>query len=182
MRQQHPQRLLFIEADMWDPFRCADLRHVDAVDFRAVHPIRIRNAQLKTVKSSADLEANRLDTDAKNENALLKEELKKLKQQMKDEQDARRAAIATDKKEGVLRDSIMELLAVTRCSGGDGGVDGGDDDDDDDDDVQLDDGDGVDFPLREGISPADSCPPESSFLSGVSPPRRGGSQFSLPGA
>ncbi|KAK1684628.1 hypothetical protein QYE76_045476 [Lolium multiflorum] len=58
--------------------------------------------------------------------------------------------------------------AVTRCSGGDGGVDGGDDDDDDGDDVQLDDdGDGVDFPLREGISPADSCPPESSFLSGV---------------
>ncbi|KAK1609742.1 hypothetical protein QYE76_033415 [Lolium multiflorum] len=56
---------------------------------------------------------------------------------------------------------------MTRCSGGDGGVDGGDDDDDDGDDVPLDDdGDGVDFPLREGISP-DSCPPESSFLSGV---------------
>ncbi|KAK1648204.1 hypothetical protein QYE76_066009 [Lolium multiflorum] len=55
---------------------------------------------------------------------------------------------------------------VSRCSGGDGSVDGGDDDDDDDDgdDVPLDDdGDGVDFPLREGISPADSCPPESSF-------------------
>ena len=53
-------------------------------------------------------------------------------------------------------------------SGGDGGDDGGDDDDGDGDDVQLDDGDdGVDFPLREGISPADSCPPESSFLSGV---------------
>ncbi|KAK1669615.1 hypothetical protein QYE76_057774 [Lolium multiflorum] len=57
--------------------------------------------------------------------------------------------------------------AVTRCSGGDGGVDGGDDDDDGGDDVPLDDdGDGV-IPLREGISPADSCPPESSFLSGV---------------
>ncbi|KAK1652266.1 hypothetical protein QYE76_070071 [Lolium multiflorum] len=56
--------------------------------------------------------------------------------------------------------------AVTRCSGGDGDVDGGDNDDDDGDDVPLDDdGDGVDFPLREGIS--DSCPPESSFLSGV---------------
>ena len=55
-------------------------------------------------------------------------------------------------------------------SGGDGGDDGGDDDDGDGDDVQLDDGDdGFDFPLREGISPADSCPPESSFL-----PRRGG--------
>ena len=54
------------------------------------------------------------------------------------------------------------------CSGGDGG-------DDDGDDVQLDDGDdGVDFPLREGISPADLSLPESSFLSGVFPPRRGG--------
>ncbi|KAK1620234.1 hypothetical protein QYE76_025751 [Lolium multiflorum] len=65
--------------------------------------------------------------------------------------------------------------SVTRCSGGDGGVDGGDDDDDDDDgdDVQLDDdGDGVDFPLREGISPADSFPPESSFLSVFSAPQR----------
>ena len=54
-----------------------------------------------------------------------------------------------------------------RCCGGDGGDDGGDDDGDGDD-VQLDGGDdGVDFPLREGISPADSCPPESSFRSGV---------------
>ena len=54
------------------------------------------------------------------------------------------------------------------CSGGDGGDDDEDDDDGDGDDVQLDDGDdGVDFPLREGISPANSCPPESSFLSGV---------------
>ncbi|KAK1692197.1 hypothetical protein QYE76_008894 [Lolium multiflorum] len=53
-------------------------------------------------------------------------------------------------------------------SGGDGGDDDGDDDDGDGDDVQLDDGDdGVDFPLREGISPADFSPPESSFLSGV---------------
>ncbi|KAK1632706.1 hypothetical protein QYE76_007021 [Lolium multiflorum] len=57
-------------------------------------------------------------------------------------------------------------------SGGDSGDDGGDDDDGDGDDVQLDGGgDGVDFPLREGISPADSCPPESSFLSGVLRPR-----------
>ena len=40
-------------------------------------------------------------------------------------------------------------------SGGDGGDGDGDDDDGDGDDVQLDDGDdGVDFPLREGISPA----------------------------
>ena len=72
------------------------------------------NAQLrKIVKTSADqvLEANRLATDAKNENVLLKEELKKLKRQMKDEQDARReAAVATDKKEGVLRESITNLL------------------------------------------------------------------------
>ena len=53
-------------------------------------------------------------------------------------------------------------------SGGDGGDDGEDDDDGDGDDVQLDGGDdGVDFPLREGISPADLSPPESSFLSGV---------------
>ncbi|KAK1645793.1 hypothetical protein QYE76_063598 [Lolium multiflorum] len=58
--------------------------------------------------------------------------------------------------------------AVTVCCGRDGGDDGGDDGDGDGDDVQLDDGDdGVDLPLREGISPADSCPPESSFLSGV---------------
>ncbi|KAK1631025.1 hypothetical protein QYE76_005340 [Lolium multiflorum] len=74
------------------------------------------NAQLrKTVKTSADqvLEANRLATDAKNENVLLKEELKKLKRQMKDEQDAKReAAAATDKKEGVLRESITNLLEV----------------------------------------------------------------------
>ncbi|KAK1662848.1 hypothetical protein QYE76_051007 [Lolium multiflorum] len=67
----------------------------------------------KTVKSSADqvLEANRLASDAKKENALLKEEMSKLKQQMKDEQDARRAAaVAIDKKEGVLRESVKDLL------------------------------------------------------------------------
>ncbi|KAK1693498.1 hypothetical protein QYE76_010195 [Lolium multiflorum] len=54
----------------------------------------------------------------------------------------------------LLTDASLEMAAMTRCSGGDGGVDGGDDDDDDDgDDVPLDDdGDGVDFPLREGIS------------------------------
>ena len=76
--------------------------------------LEAENAQLrKTVKSSADqvLEANRLATDAKKENALLKEEVSKLKQQMKDEQDARRAAaVAVDKKEGVLRESIKDLL------------------------------------------------------------------------
>ncbi|KAK1683102.1 hypothetical protein QYE76_043950 [Lolium multiflorum] len=65
------------------------------------------------------------------------------------------------------QDPTQIVTAVTRCSGGDGGVDGGDDDDDDGDDVQLDDdGDGVDSPSGRN-SPADSCPPESSFLSGV---------------
>ena len=76
--------------------------------------LETENSQLrKTIRSSADqvLEANRLATDAKNENALLKEELKKLKRQMKDEQDARRAAAAAvDKKEGVLRKFIKDLL------------------------------------------------------------------------
>ncbi|KAK1608129.1 hypothetical protein QYE76_031802 [Lolium multiflorum] len=53
--------------------------------------LEIKNSQLrKTVRSSADqvLEANRLATDAKNENVFLKEEVKKLKQRLKDEQDA----------------------------------------------------------------------------------------------
>ncbi|KAK1667525.1 hypothetical protein QYE76_055684 [Lolium multiflorum] len=89
---------------------------VDAVEDFAEQFTRLEaeNAQLrKTVKSSADqvLEANRLATDAKKENALLKEEVSKLKQQMNDEQDARRAAaVAIDKKEGVLRESIKDLL------------------------------------------------------------------------
>ncbi|KAK1682913.1 hypothetical protein QYE76_043761 [Lolium multiflorum] len=54
--------------------------------------LELENSQLrKTVRSSADqvLEANRLATDAKNENILLKEEVKKLKQRLKDEQDAK---------------------------------------------------------------------------------------------
>ncbi|KAK1666213.1 hypothetical protein QYE76_054372 [Lolium multiflorum] len=76
--------------------------------------LEIENSQLrKTVRSSADqvLEANRLATDAKNENVLLKEEVKKLKQRLKDEQDAKRtAAAAIDKKEGALRESIRDLL------------------------------------------------------------------------
>ncbi|KAK1628484.1 hypothetical protein QYE76_002799 [Lolium multiflorum] len=82
--------------------------------------LEVENAQLrKTVKSSADrvLEANRLVTDAKKENALLKEELSKLKQQMKDEQDARRAAaVAIDRKEGVLRESIKDLLEAANIT------------------------------------------------------------------
>jgi predicted nucleic acid-binding Zn-ribbon protein len=72
------------------------------------------NAHLrKTIKTSADqvLEANRLAADTKNENILLKNELKKLKQQMKDEQDARReAVVAADEKEGVLHESTANLL------------------------------------------------------------------------
>ncbi|KAK1683345.1 hypothetical protein QYE76_044193 [Lolium multiflorum] len=76
--------------------------------------LEIENSQLrKTVRSSADqvLEANRLATDAKNENVLLKEEVKKLKQRLKDEQDAKHAAAAViDKKEGALRESIKDLL------------------------------------------------------------------------
>ncbi|KAK1611080.1 hypothetical protein QYE76_034753 [Lolium multiflorum] len=54
------------------------------------------NVQLrKTIKISTDqvLEANKLIADAKNENILLKEELKKLKKKMKDEHDARREAV-----------------------------------------------------------------------------------------
>ncbi|KAK1664987.1 hypothetical protein QYE76_053146 [Lolium multiflorum] len=49
------------------------------------------NAQLrKAIKTSSDqvLEANRLTADAQNENILLKDELKKLKKRMKDEQEA----------------------------------------------------------------------------------------------
>ncbi|KAK1631530.1 hypothetical protein QYE76_005845 [Lolium multiflorum] len=75
--------------------------------------LELENSQLrKTVRSSADqvLEANRLAADAKNENILLKEEVKKLKQQLKDEQDAKHAAALLDKKEGTLRESIKELL------------------------------------------------------------------------
>ncbi|KAK1606384.1 hypothetical protein QYE76_030057 [Lolium multiflorum] len=67
----------------------------------------------KTIKTSADqvLEANRLASDAQNENILLKDELKKLKQKMKDEQDAKRkTAIAADEKEGILLESIANLM------------------------------------------------------------------------
>jgi hypothetical protein len=58
------------------------------------------------------LEANKLTADAQNENILLKDEVKKLKKKMKDEEDARcEAAIAADEKEGVLRESITNLLS-----------------------------------------------------------------------
>ncbi|KAK1566056.1 hypothetical protein QYE76_017050 [Lolium multiflorum] len=83
-------------------------------DFEQFTRLEAENAQLrKTVKSSADqvVEANRLAADAKSENALLKEEVSRLKRQMKDDQDARRAAAAViDEKEGVLRESIKDLL------------------------------------------------------------------------
>ncbi|KAK1617227.1 hypothetical protein QYE76_022744 [Lolium multiflorum] len=73
-----------------------------------------KNAQLrKAIKTSADqvLEANRLTADAQNEKILLKDELKKLKKKMKDEQEARReAAIVADEKEGALRESVSNLL------------------------------------------------------------------------
>ncbi|KAK1682772.1 hypothetical protein QYE76_043620 [Lolium multiflorum] len=95
---------------------------VDVVDDFAEQFTRLEadNAQLrKTVKSSADqvLEASRLASDAKKENALLKEEVSRLKQQMKDEYDARRAAaVAIDKKEGVLRESIKGLLEAANLT------------------------------------------------------------------
>ncbi|KAK1680943.1 hypothetical protein QYE76_041791 [Lolium multiflorum] len=95
---------------------------VDAVAEFAEQFTRLEseNAHLrKTIKTSADqvLEANRLATDAQRENTLLKEELKKLKQKMKDDQDARRkAAIDADEKEGILRESIANLMGVADLS------------------------------------------------------------------
>jgi chromosome segregation ATPase len=92
---------------------------VDAVADFAEQFTRLEaeNAQLrKSVKTSDDqvLEAKRFASDAKNENASLKRELSKLKQQMKDEQEARQAAaIAVDKKEGVLRESVKDLFGKT---------------------------------------------------------------------
>jgi predicted nucleic acid-binding Zn-ribbon protein len=73
------------------------------------------NVQLrKAVKTSADqvLEANRLTAEARNENTIMKDELKRLKKKMKDEQEARRKAfIEVDEKEGALRQSITSLLS-----------------------------------------------------------------------
>jgi predicted nucleic acid-binding Zn-ribbon protein len=72
------------------------------------------NVQLrKAIKTLTDqvLEANRLTADARNENTLLKDELKKLKKKMKDEQEARRkASMIADEKEGALREFITSLL------------------------------------------------------------------------
>ncbi|KAK1572909.1 hypothetical protein QYE76_027176 [Lolium multiflorum] len=95
---------------------------VDAVADFAEQFTRLEaeNSQLrKAVKSSADqvVEANRLAADAKSENALLKEEVSRLKRQMKDDQDARRAAAAViDEKEGVLRESIKDLLEAANLT------------------------------------------------------------------
>ncbi|KAK1602267.1 hypothetical protein QYE76_037708 [Lolium multiflorum] len=72
-----------------------------------------------TYKTSADqvLEANRLTAKVQNENTLLKDELKKLKKKMKDEKEARREAfIIADEKEGVLRESITNLLSTADMS------------------------------------------------------------------
>ncbi|KAK1605589.1 hypothetical protein QYE76_029262 [Lolium multiflorum] len=95
---------------------------VDAVADFAEQFTRLEaeNSQLrKAVKSSADqvVEVNRLAADAKSENALLKEEVSRLKRQMKDDQDARRAAAAViDEKEGVLRESIKDLLEAANLT------------------------------------------------------------------
>ncbi|KAK1602816.1 hypothetical protein QYE76_017804 [Lolium multiflorum] len=95
---------------------------VDAVADFAEQFTRLeaKNSQLrKAVKSSADqvVEANRLAADAKSENALLKEEVNRLKRQMKDDQDGRRAvAAAIDEKEGVLRESIKDLLEAANLT------------------------------------------------------------------
>ncbi|KAK1641626.1 hypothetical protein QYE76_059431 [Lolium multiflorum] len=91
---------------------------VDAVADFANQFIRLEseNAHLcKTIKTWADqvLEASRLAADAQNENTLLKDELKKLKQKVKDDQDAKhKATAAADEKEGVLRESITNLLSA----------------------------------------------------------------------
>ncbi|KAK1619849.1 hypothetical protein QYE76_025366 [Lolium multiflorum] len=78
---------------------------------RLLPPRKVRRAFSPLKTTWTLLEANRLVAKANNENILLKDELKKLKQQLKDEQDARReAAAAIDKKEGVLRESITNLL------------------------------------------------------------------------
>jgi predicted nucleic acid-binding Zn-ribbon protein len=73
------------------------------------------NVQLrKVVKASTDqvLEANKLAAEVQSENTCLKDELKKLKKKMKDEQEARhKDFIEADEKEGALRESIASLLS-----------------------------------------------------------------------
>jgi predicted nucleic acid-binding Zn-ribbon protein len=76
--------------------------------------LEAENAQLRNAaKSSADQvqEANMLIAEARNENVSLKEELRKLKRKMKEEQELKLKAYAeVDKKEGALRKSIESLL------------------------------------------------------------------------
>ncbi|KAK1662811.1 hypothetical protein QYE76_050970 [Lolium multiflorum] len=86
-------------------------KEVDYLDYPMKESVQGWRNKWFYLRDPSVLEANRLATDAKNENVLLKEEVKKLKQRLKDEQDARRAAAAViDKKEGVLRESIKDLL------------------------------------------------------------------------
>jgi predicted nucleic acid-binding Zn-ribbon protein len=63
-------------------------------------------------------ESNGLTTEARNKNASLKEDLKKLKNKMKEEQGSRhKAFIEAEKKEGALRKSIESLLSkISPCS------------------------------------------------------------------
>ncbi|KAK1685578.1 hypothetical protein QYE76_046426 [Lolium multiflorum] len=72
--------------------------------------LEAENTQLrKAAKTSADqvLEANRLASEAQSENTNLKDELKKLKKKMKEEQEVRhKAFVEADKKEGAVRESI----------------------------------------------------------------------------
>ncbi|KAK1681280.1 hypothetical protein QYE76_042128 [Lolium multiflorum] len=109
-----PSRMAVVKIPVSKPIYAT----VDAVADFADQFTRLEseNAHLrKTIKTSADqvLEANKLAAGAQNENISLKDELKKLKQKMKDEQDARReASIAADEKEGVLRESIANLLSA----------------------------------------------------------------------
>jgi predicted nucleic acid-binding Zn-ribbon protein len=82
--------------------------------------LEAENAQLRNAaKSSADQvqEANMLIAEARNENVSLKEELRKLKRKMKEEQELKLKAYAeVDKKEGALRKSIESLLSkVSSC-------------------------------------------------------------------
>jgi hypothetical protein len=58
------------------------------------------------------LEANRLAAEAQSENTCLKDELKKLKKNMKEEQEARhKAFVEADEKKGTLHESIENLLS-----------------------------------------------------------------------
>ncbi|KAK1601744.1 hypothetical protein QYE76_004999 [Lolium multiflorum] len=89
---------------------------VDAVADFAEQFTRLEseNIQLRrAVKASADqvLEANKLAAEVQGENACLKEELRKLKKKMNDDQEAQQKAfMEDDENEGALRESIENLL------------------------------------------------------------------------